>query len=191
MAKQLSLEGIGGTSPLTDRLFLGIMPDLACARHIEEMAYSLRTKHALTGLPIGANRLHVTLCHIGDYEGLPNRIVEQAKEAAARIILPSFDATFDRVMSFRGSNAFVLRASDSNVALHELRQSIVKALKTYGPRCLSGTTFTPHLTLLYDGQIVAEHPVEPVCFKVREFVLIHSLLNQSTYFHLARWPLVG
>lgn len=191
MAAQLSLEGLEIPSEPTDRLLLGVIPDSVAADRMKEMAFSLGARHGLTGSLVDANRLHVTLCHIGDYHGLPKHFVESAKETAAKIKLRSFDAVFDRVMSFRGSKAFVLRAGDDNVPLHELRLAVFKALKTYGPGCLSGPTFTPHITLLYDNQTVAEHPVEPVSFKVHEFVLIHSLLRRSTHIHLARYPLLG
>ena len=191
MTEQLSLAGLGGVAKPTDRLFFGLIADSASAGQIEEMARSLRVRHGLTGHLIPASRLHVTLCHIGDYEGLPKHFVEQAKEIGEKIKLPPFDVLFDRAMSFQHSKAYVLRAADGNAALHELRLELFKALKTYGPGCLDGPTFTPHLTLLYDKQIVAEHPVEPVRLKVREFFLVHSLLGKSTYVFLARWPLAG
>ena len=194
MAEQLSLAGIGEARAPTDRIFYGIIPDQTDAVRIEETAFSLRARHGLTGHLIPADRLHVTLCHIGDYDGLPAHFVEQAKETASKIKMPPFDAMFDRVMSFRGGNdrnPFVLGTSDDNAALHELRQSLFTALKTYGPGCRSGSKFTPHITLLYDDRLVAEHPIEPLRLQFREFVLIHSLLNHKTHIHVARWPLLG
>ena len=45
------------------------------------------------------------------------------------------------------------------------------------------------MTLWYSGEReVDEHPIEPIGWTVREFVLIHSLRGHT---HLARWPLGG
>jgi 2'-5' RNA ligase len=49
--------------------------------------------------------------------------------------------------------------------------------------------FTPHVTLLYDDALVAERPCDAVAWRVREFVLVHSLLGRTVHLPLARWPL--
>ena len=53
--------------------------------------------------------------------------------------------------------------------------------------------YTPHVTLLYDDPLVPEQAVPPVSWRVSEFVLIDSLMNQPVkrYDVLARWPLSG
>jgi len=50
---------------------------------------------------------------------------------------------------------------------------------------------TPHLTLLYDARRVDEQPIDPIRWTVREFVLVHSLLGQTRYIPLGKWPLRG
>jgi 2'-5' RNA ligase len=42
----------------------------------------------------------------------------------------------------------------------------------------------PHIALLYGERAVEEYPIEPICWTVNEFVLIHSLNGHA---HLARW----
>jgi 2'-5' RNA ligase len=49
--------------------------------------------------------------------------------------------------------------------------------------------FTPHVTLLYDDRMVPEQAVEPISWRVREFVLTHSLLGKTQHVELGRWPL--
>jgi 2'-5' RNA ligase len=49
--------------------------------------------------------------------------------------------------------------------------------------------FTPHVTLLYDSRLVAEQAVSPIHWTAHELVLVHSLLGQTRYVPLARWPL--
>jgi RNA 2',3'-cyclic 3'-phosphodiesterase len=46
--------------------------------------------------------------------------------------------------------------------------------------------FTPHVTLWYGERELAENPIEPIGWTVREFVLIRSLRDHT---HLACWPL--
>ena len=191
MSDQLSLAGFDPAQKPTDRLFLALIPEAAATGQITGLAHSLRASHGLSGRPLLPSRFHVTLCHIGDYHGLPGHVVAQAMESAARIKRPPFTAEFDRAVSFKGSEAFALVGSDGNTALQEFRLALFQTLKTYGPGCLSGLKFTPHITLLYDGRLVAEHPVEPVRLNVREFILIHSLLGKEQHIHLARWALQG
>lgn len=49
--------------------------------------------------------------------------------------------------------------------------------------------YTPHISLLYDDQCMAEQAVETIGWTVREFVLVHSLLGQGQHVPLAHWPL--
>ena len=192
MSAQLALAGFDPAQKPTDRLLLAILPDASATEQITGIAHALRARHGLSGRPLLPSRFHVTLCQIGDFHGLPAHVVTQAKESAARITLPPFAVEFDRGMSFKGNGAFVLLGGDGNSALQEFRLALFNTLKTNGPGCVSGTKFTPHLTLLYDtGRLVAEHPVEQVRLHVREFILIHSLLGKEQHNHLARWALQG
>lgn len=50
-------------------------------------------------------------------------------------------------------------------------------------------TFTPHTTLLYDGQRIESQAIDPVGWTAREFVLVHSELKKTRHNILARWPL--
>ena len=51
---------------------------------------------------------------------------------------------------------------------------------------MANTHFTPHVTLLYGARGVEEHPIEPICWTVSEFVLIRSRKGHD---YLARWSL--
>jgi 2'-5' RNA ligase len=53
------------------------------------------------------------------------------------------------------------------------------------PHCL------PHVTLLYDDDNIASHPIEPVGWTVREVVLVRSLYGSGRYEYLARHVLGG
>lgn len=50
-------------------------------------------------------------------------------------------------------------------------------------------SFTPHITLLYDGQIVPEQAISPIAWTVDRFALVQSKLGQTQHIVLREWPL--
>jgi RNA 2',3'-cyclic 3'-phosphodiesterase len=170
----------------TDRLFFAVLPDAETAEDIADRARRLRMSHGLRGKPLEKEHFHVTLFHVGDDVCVPpTDLVELLIERAAKVVMPSFRVAFDRVMSFR-NGALVLSGDDSVIGLEILQQRLSDALDG---RPRPARRFTPHLTLLRDGQRVAAHPIEPISWTVREVVLVHSLLGRTTHRHLARLPL--
>jgi 2'-5' RNA ligase len=53
-------------------------------------------------------------------------------------------------------------------------------------RCVD-VRFTPHVTLQYVNEPVAEEVVSPISWTVSDFVVIHSLLGRSEHRTLRRW----
>jgi len=103
---------------------------------------------------------------------------------------PPFEVGFNRVLSFGGRTGnlpCVLRGSDDNTVLLEFHRRLGAMLAEQSFRSKGKPGFTPHVTLFYDEQRVAEEFVEPVSWKVNEFVLVHSLVGSSRYIPLARW----
>ncbi|MGJ7496256.1 2'-5' RNA ligase family protein [Variovorax sp. RT4R15] len=186
---QLSLDGIVAAPLPTDRLFFAILPDTDAAARARMLAHQLAEAHRMGGKPLATERLHVTLHHLGDYAGLPHDIVAAAGPALSALRFPPFEVVLDRAMTFGKveRRPVVLGGHGSGVAgLVAFHQAL---LATIGGRA-SGN-FVPHLTLLYDEQAVPEHDVEPIAWIAREFVLVHSAINQRRHGHetLARWPL--
>jgi 2'-5' RNA ligase len=190
MTDQFLFPGFGAAQPLTDSLFFALFPDAAAAARIGELTRQLRDKHALTGRPHAAERLHVSLHGLGEYPSFPKDIAARAVEAAAGVTLPPFEIAFDRVMSFSGKPGqlpLVLRV-DGVAGVMALQNALGNALAKTG---LGARQSAPHLTLLYDARRVGEQPIDPIRWTVREFVLVHSLLGQTTYIPLGKWPLRG
>jgi 2'-5' RNA ligase len=172
--------------PATDRLFWAALPDSETAAKVADFARRRRRELGLTGRPLDARHLHVTLCHVADALGPPpSELVEIVSRRAANVVMPPFRVVFDRVMSFR-NGALVLRGGDGVIGLEILQQRLSDVLDG---RPRQARPFTPHVTLLRDSRRIDEHPVEPIGWTVREFVLVHSLLGQTTHRHLVRVPL--
>ena len=176
-----------GRRQATDRLFFAVRPDEETAAQIVERAQRWRAAHNLTGKPLEAGHVHVTLCHVGNAAGPPRpELIAALTERAAGVTMPAFRVEFDRVMSFR-NGAFVLCGDDSAIGLEILQQRLSDVLDA-SPR--PARRFVPHVTLLRDGRHVAEQPIERIGWTVREVVLVHSLLGQTIHRHVARVPLI-
>lgn len=171
----------------TDRLFLGIAPDRTTAENLNALAHKLTIGHELRGRPISARRLHATVHHICDGVGLDAGIVDLAMRTAADVAMPAFRIEFNAVQSFR-NGAFVLRGDEGVAGLEMLQRQVGRSMEKAGLG-KAFQSYTPHVTLLRDAHLVPEHPVTPVGWWVREFVLVHSLLGRSRYEFLARFPL--
>lgn len=175
-----------------ERLFFAVFPDADTAADISRLAQALRREHALRGKPARSERLHVTLHFLGDYAGLPQALITSAKQAADRVEAPAFEVKFDRVSSFPGrtrKHPLVLRGGAGLQCLFAFQRQIGKRLAAAGLGRFLDQPFIPHLTLLYDEQVLTSRPMEPVTWSVREFLLVHSVPARGEQQVLGRWPL--
>jgi RNA 2',3'-cyclic 3'-phosphodiesterase len=180
---KMSLAGSAEAVPI-DRLFLGIFPDKAAQSAIEKVVRNLSREYALHGSPLRASRYHVTVHHLGDYAGLSPDICAAALAAIARIGASALDITLDQAASFeaRHLHPFVLRCAEAETNVHALWRDSRMHLANAGFSNWLQPDFTPHLTLLYDERlIVVPVPIEPISWRVREVVLVHSLLGKTEY----------
>ena len=180
--------------PGDNSLFFAILPEPDIAARIEALGGTLRTAHGLSGRPISAKRLHVTVNPVANYATLLDYDVTAAMEAAAAVALPPFEIAFDRLQSFKGreNQPLVLRCGDGTAAFGRLQKTLLTALKATGYQGKAPTGYTPHMTLLYDRRPVEETDLdEPIDWTVREFALVYSVYGESRHMHLGRWPLRG
>jgi 2'-5' RNA ligase len=178
-----------------DRMFLACLPDADTAARIYALAEELRASRKLEGTLTRPEHLHVTLFHLGDWNGLPDLIAESADAAAkmAAADTAPFDVTLDRAQSLGNSTGvypFVLLGDDRPTPLRRFRELLGKALTQNGlGGAVRDSEFRPHVTLTRDPTRVGRLPITPVTWTVRDFVLVHSLLGRTTHIHLARWSL--
>lgn len=171
-----------------ERIFFACVPGEQTAARVHSLAGDIKRNKSLQANLILPEHLHVTLFHLGDWQSLPEEIVNVASGAASAINTASFEVIFDRAESFRNSTGvypFVL-TSDMD-PWRKLHEALGNALRDAG---LGGATrgdFRPHMTLTYDKQRVKPFSIEPIVCKVRDFVLIHSVLGKTTHIHLGRW----
>lgn len=187
---QFALEGFARSTP-TDRLFFAIFPDAVARERIAELAREIGTRHALSGDPLRTDRFHVTLFHLGDHAGVPQGIVDAASRAATLIDPRGFDVAFDRVGSFAGGDRkpCVLLGPEGESPLQAFQRTLGARLAAGGLRNYVKRDFTPHVTLRYVRTPLPTEQAAPIHWKVREFALVHSLIGQTEYRILSRWPL--
>jgi len=175
----------------SDRLFFAVFPDEAAAADIELRAQALRAAYGLRGKPLLRDRFHVTLHHLGDYAGVPDALVAQARQAADAVAVAPFQAVFDQAGSFSGHGVrpCVLRGGEGLDALRGLQQALGRQMQGAGLARQVEHRFEPHVTLLYDARSVPMQPTTPVGWRVTHFALVHSLLGKTEYRMLGHWPL--
>ena len=192
MSQQASLPGFAPAAS-TDRLFLAIFPDHDTAGQLAELAARECARHGLQGKPLSGERFHVTLFHLGDWAGLRHDVVAAATQAATRAKAAPFDVSFDQIASFRGGREklpFVLKAeSVGNAELRAFHVTLGGLLREAGLGQGTAASFEPHVTLAYDARVIATEAVAPISWRVREFVLVHSLLGKTRHIPLGRWLL--
>ncbi len=172
------------------RLFLAAFPDPGTAGRLLTLANSLKTEHGLQGKPLLPERFHVTLHHLGDFSGIPQKVVDAASRAASSLVSTApFEVSFDRVVTFRARDQkpLVLVGDEGVAPLLDFHRRLETVLARFGIK--PETRFKPHLTLLYDRQGIPETTVERLGWTVNEIVLVHSLLGQTKHVPLARWSL--
>ena len=176
-----------------ERLFFGFMLPETAARSATEILGESRDEHGLRGHPIRQDRLHITLIHVGDYQGMPpGSVIDALKQAGGSMVPNAFEVILDRVSSFSGApgkHPHVLLGDRGVEALKAFRNDLLTAVIRQGVKPLSRQEFNPHVTLSYADRRLPERPIRPISWRPEEFVLIHSEVGRSVYHTLGRWPL--
>lgn len=188
---QLGLPGFDAPTP-TDRLMFLLYPTAAAAERIATEARRLKEMLGLRGQPLPTDRFHVTLHHLGDYAGLPNDRAARGKAVGDALKAARFEVTFDKAVSFAnrpGNNPFTLQGGAGVASLIDFQRLLGEAMRW--EKLKPDMSFQPHITLLYDGQVVPERAIEPLGWTVDRFALVHSKLGQSRHIVLRSWDLTG
>jgi RNA 2',3'-cyclic 3'-phosphodiesterase len=175
-------------------LFFSVFPDPRTAAGIARLARDLRREYGLKGRPLPTSRFHCSLYGFRERDGSSPRLVAKVREAGALVTAAPFRLLFNGVKSFSGRaghRPLVLVGDDGVVGLSLLHASLCAAMRQVGLKPRGCSSFTPHLTLLYDERCLGERPIESVWWTVSEIVLVLSLIGKTKHVSLGRWRLRG
>lgn len=164
------------------RYFVALRP----AAHVLR-AIAARAREAGVAKPNAPDRLHMTLAITDDYETEPSGLVDRMSAALAQLRFDAFDVRLTR-FGHHGGSLVPSRAAD----LRRFQGEVARLLLAAGVAPRVGWSFSPHVTLGYDGPTApfGNRPIDPICWRATEFVLIHSLLRLTMHRTLAVWPLI-
>jgi 2'-5' RNA ligase len=187
---QFSL-GFAAPAP-RERLFFALLPDPATAQQAFAAGERLRAAHGLHARALPPERLHVTVHYLGDYAGIPPRLLRQARAAGQALAAAAFALCFDRVVSFgnrAGPRPLVLLGDAEPAGLRQLREALQRQLGRQGLATRLDPAYVPHLTLAYDPRALPPQPVPELRWTATRLSLIRSVQGQGHYLHEADWPL--
>lgn len=166
----------------TDRLFFALQPTLDAAVRIHALALRLGEVYGLTGKPLALENLHVTLCFLGEFDGVPLPLLARAEAMGQQLHAAPFELAFDHVMSFerRHDPPLVLCREDACAPLDELRRQLGAD---------PAESFKPHITLRYARRRIPLQQVAPITWTVTEVLLIRSLVGRGHHEVLGSYPL--
>lgn len=173
-------------------VFLAVMPDQPAAMQAWEAGQELGHRHGLSHAMRPRETLHVTLNPIGSYLTLSETDIFTVSEVMSSLRGAPFEVSFDRVASFANGERrlMVLCNAIRSEELMDLHVQLAKEMWAAGMTFTYNPRFMPHMTLSYGETEIPETVLaEPVRWMVREVVLVHSLVGESRYEYLGRWPL--
>lgn len=172
-----------------DPVFLALYPPAQVAARLRSLAWDLRRKHRLHGVPLDRDCLHVSLHGICRYGELTPGALIALGAACATLTQPAFLVGFDRVTSFDigATRALALCGGEGVGGIRALHAELADVIRGIGVSPIK-RQIEPHLTLLYDPREVNE-PIDQIRWTVSEFRLVCSLRGRRRHLPLARWRL--
>lgn len=173
-------------------LYFALQPPPEVAALALAIAEDARRTHGLSGKPVAPTRLHVSLNNVGEFKRPPDSVIAKALDAVQEVEARSFVVELNRLATWlrpAPQRPLVLSGEEGVIGVTELYAALHKALGRFdlAPRRMAETT--PHMTLLYDRAEVAPAYVDPVSWRVHEFVLVHAVHGEGRFEVVGRVPL--
>ena len=169
--------------PAAHSLFFAIRPPDDVALRIAEATASL----PVGGMPVRPDRLHVSLLNLVRERAIPVGLTEEAIDAAGEVRATPFMVKFDHLVGARGH--MLLLPSEPLDQFRMFRERLGFTLMRAGMDFQLNGRFNPHLTLLYGNDLTFETEIDPIIWRVEDFVLIDSVVGETRHVELGRWPL--
>jgi RNA 2',3'-cyclic 3'-phosphodiesterase len=190
---QLDLFGVGNKSKEEHSYFFALSPPNDVRLQLAAVADHLKSDHAIDGSWIARERYHLTLHHLGKFPEARIDLVNRAIAAANKIQVRSFDILLDQFMCFDskiGNFPCVATSAAEMPELNHFWQLLKNNLYAVRLGEHLANSFKPHATMLYSKRPISErHSITPIHWRVKDFVLIESLVGKSEHVELGRWPL--
>lgn len=194
----LAISTVSNPSELTAGInyFFAVLPDDATRAVIAAVGERFRKSHRVSGVPVGIDNLHLSLCPMGKPERLRQPLEEALLAAGGEVRSQGFTVALESAMRFSARNGqfpFVLctDAASTEAAL-DLRKAIAAAQWRVGLQVSGVSSFLPHVSLLHGHAVDAiEEAVTPIQWRVSGFVLIRSFFGQSRHEVIGHWPLAA
>ncbi|MDQ1093986.1 2'-5' RNA ligase [Xanthomonas sacchari] len=175
-----------------ESLFFALLPDAQTAQALHRLGRQLCEAHGLHGRALPPERLHVTLHYLGEYAGIPPRLLRQACAAGQTLAAAPFALAFDQAATFDSrarTRPLVLRGDAEPAPLQALRQALQQQLARHGVAARADGAYLPHMTLAYVDRALAPQRVPALRWQAASLSLLRSVQGQGRYLHEARWPL--
>lgn len=179
-------------------LYFFVFPPTHVARRIAGLPHALGLSPApLRGAPMREQGLHITVEKLGSFEdGIPDRQLRLAVEAAHLVTAEPFDIHLNIVQSDTRPNGKSMAQLTGPAAglrgISNFEQSLAQAMRRVGfDERQIRRSFRPHVTLNYAHAPFTRRTIEPLAWRVSEFVLVDSLYGRGEHVVLGRWPLVA
>jgi RNA 2',3'-cyclic 3'-phosphodiesterase len=150
----------------------------------------LAARFAATAKPVSPARWHISLVGLG--VAPTEATVDGLRGLAAAATMPAFRVGLDRAVSWKGRpgrRPLVICGGEATLGVELLQGQLHRALRACGLPLQLKPQFQPHLTLLWGDHDLAEQPIAPIRWTVREFVLLHSGDGRQSV--LGRWALAS
>ena len=171
------------------RLFFALWPDDDVRGAMADRARAIDMACAPDGRSTPPGRYHMTLLFLGSFQPLPPTLVETAIAAANTVRAPAFELVLDRAGIFQRSRAWWLGGT-APPALQVLHAQLAAAVEAMGVGSPDRSPFMPHVTLGRNPRRpLRAHPIAPLRWPVRDFVLVDSAAGAPAYRIERRWPL--
>lgn len=162
----------------TLRLFIGLLPDVATQSAIGRQSLAWQLPPSV--LRTRAERLHMTMCFLGDV--VVSRAIE-LQEALAEVPMEDMQLRL-RTPALWG---VAVVQPDENRRLRALHERLWRPLQRVGLRTTGATAWTPHVTIARrtEGAVPPAHlPV--VDWTARDFALVWSRFSPVTAYEVLR-----
>ncbi|MBS0505497.1 MAG: 2'-5' RNA ligase family protein [Proteobacteria bacterium] len=134
-----------------------------------------------------AARLHMTLARLGPARDLPSAVLPWLTGMLGRIEIPSFRVVFDRIAE--GERVVALTGTETMRGAVRAQRSLMRTLSAKGVPAFGPDPFQPHVTIRYRADGLGTEAIDPISWRVEEFMLVESVSGEGRHVEHGRWPL--